>query len=54
VEPDRYLYLALPETAWIELFETRPIGQLLLEEYNQGIRLIVFDLTAEEILRWIP
>ncbi|MBI1928251.1 hypothetical protein HYR99_28900 [Candidatus Poribacteria bacterium] len=29
-----------------------PLGQLLLEDHH--VRLIVFDLQAEVILKWIP
>lgn len=50
-EPDRELYLAVPEEIFADLFE-EPIGKLLLE--NQRFRLIVFDPSREVILKWIP
>lgn len=50
-EPERRLYLAVPEETWLELFE-EPIGQLLLK--NERARLLVFDPLQEEIRRWIP
>ncbi len=50
-EPDRILYLAVPEETMVELFE-EPIGQLLLK--NNRARLIVFDPGQEVILRWLP
>jgi hypothetical protein len=50
-EPDRVLYLAVPQEILAELFE-EPIGQLLLR--NNRVRLIVFDPQQEVILQWIP
>lgn len=50
-EPDRELYLAVPEEIFADLFE-EPIGQLLIE--NQRLRLMFFDPFREVILKWIP
>lgn len=50
IEPERELYLAIPEEIFEDLFE-EPIGQLLRE--NHQVQLIVFDPTQEVILRWI-
>lgn len=50
-EPDRTLYLAIHEEVFLDIFE-EPLGQLLLEDHH--VRLIVFDLQAEVILKWIP
>jgi len=50
-EPDRELYLAVPEEIFADLFE-EPIGKLLIE--NQRLRLMVFDPFREVILKWIP
>ena len=47
-EPERVLYLAIPEEVWLELFE-EPIGHLLLK--NERARLLVFDPLQEEIRR---
>lgn len=49
-EPDRSLFLAVTEDASAVFDE--PIGQLIIAE--SSIRVIVFDLLAEEIRRWIP
>ena len=49
-EPDRELFVAMPEDKYIELFEDELIGQLLLEA--KDIRLIVFDAEAKEIRGW--
>jgi hypothetical protein len=49
-EPNRILYLAVHQEAFSDIFED-PLGKLLLEDY--GVRLIVFDLQKEEILKWI-
>jgi hypothetical protein len=50
-EPDRRLYLAVPEDTAGELFN-EPIGQLLLQ--NRRLRVFIFDSKREVILRWIP
>lgn len=49
LEPDRKLYLAIPDKAFKELFE-EPIGGVLLQD--KEISLIVFK-EGEEVLRWI-
>lgn len=49
VEPDRILYLGIPFDAY-ELFFSEPFVQSVIQEYN--IRLIVFNLTQEEIVVW--
>ncbi len=50
-DPDRELFLAVPEEIFADLFE-EPIGKLLLE--NQRFSLIVFNPFAEVIQKWIP
>ena len=50
-EPDRPLYLAIPKEIYDSLFE-EPLGRGVLAEYS--LRLTLFDLTTEEITRWIP
>jgi len=50
-EPDRQLFLAVPELAFVELFE-EPVGQLLIEE--EQLRIIVFDPQKSEIKKWVP
>ncbi len=50
IEPERELYLAIPEEIFEDLFE-EPLGQLLRE--NHHVQLIVFEPTQEVILRWI-
>jgi len=49
-DPERVLYLAVPEETMKEVFE-EPIGQLLLK--NNRAQLIVFDPNQEVILQWI-
>lgn len=51
LEPDRELHLAVHEGIYRDLF-SQPHGEELCVEEN--IRLIVFDQTTEEILKWIP
>lgn len=50
-EPDRKLFLAVPEHALHDVFE-EPIGQLLLK--NGRARLFAFSIKKEEIIRWMP
>jgi hypothetical protein len=47
---DRLLYLAVPDDAAAVFDE--PIGELVIAE--RSVRVIVFDLLAQEIKRWIP
>ncbi|KPA15218.1 XisH protein [Candidatus Magnetomorum sp. HK-1] len=49
-EPERDLYIAVPEEIFVDLFE-EPIGKLLIG--NKRFRLIVFDPLKEEIRKWI-
>jgi hypothetical protein len=50
-EPDRSLYLAVDDETYKNIFE-EAIGQKLLQTYK--LRLVVFDLAAEEFLQWLP
>lgn len=50
-EPDRLLYLAVHEEVYTDIFD-EPLGQLLIEDYQ--LRLMVFDLNEEVVLKWIP
>lgn len=49
-DPQRTLYLALPEDIYYSLFET-PFGQAARESY--GLKLIVVDDLEEVITKWI-
>jgi hypothetical protein len=51
IEPDRTLYLAIHNEAFLDIFE-QPLGNLLLEDYQ--VQLMVYDLQSEVILKWIP
>ncbi len=50
-EPERELFLAVRESVFVEVFQ-EPIGEILIRKGE--LRLVVFDKTKEEILRWIP
>lgn len=50
-EPDRILYLAVHNEVFLDIFDD-PLGELLLEDYQ--IRLIIYDVQTEVILKWIP
>ncbi|MCU0535330.1 MAG: XisH family protein [Hydrococcus sp. Prado102] len=49
-EPERILYLAVPQRIFKDLFE-EPIGKLLLK--NRRVKLIVFDEHQDTIAQWI-
>ena len=51
LEPERLLYLAVPERVYKGIF-TDPLGQLVLE--RQRLQLLIFEESQERILRWIP
>jgi hypothetical protein len=51
LEPERILYLAIPDRVYSAIFE-EPIGRILLD--NQRVRLLVFDPHTEVIVSWIP
>ena len=50
IEPDRVLYLAVPERVWGEVFNDK-FGQLILR--SQRLLLIIFDEKKARIVRWI-
>ena len=50
-EPERLLYLGVHEEIYNDIFD-EPLGQLLIEDYQ--LKLMVFDLQEEVILKWIP
>jgi hypothetical protein len=50
-QPDRKLYLAIPQEKYFDLFDENEIGNLILEDYNLSI--IVFDIANEVIVEWI-
>ena len=50
-EPDRTLYLAVPEEVRKSVFEEEA-GQILIQDGL--IRLFSFNPTQEEIIQWIP
>jgi hypothetical protein len=51
-EPERELYLAMPLSAFAELFEGEQFAQILLE--NNRLKLLVFNPHSEEIVQWLP
>ncbi len=51
VEPERTLYLAIPEAAFAEIFSER-IGQIALQ--NRIKRSFTFAPATEEIIQWNP
>lgn len=50
-QPDRRLYLAIPQEKYLDLFDENEIGSLILEDYNLSI--IVFEIENEVIVKWI-
>jgi hypothetical protein len=51
VEPDRVLYLAVSEEAYVDVFQ-EPMGELILA--NGRLKLLVFSPESEVIQRWTP
>lgn len=51
VEPERTLFLAVPEKAWNSIFSDA-LGDLVLRA--RAVRPLVLDPTQEVITRWIP
>ena len=51
LEPERMLYLAVRNEVFLDLFD-EPVGKVLLEK--ERIRLLVFDVKTETVLKWIP
>jgi XisH protein len=49
-EPDRILYLAVPKSAYSGIF-SEELGQLMIERLR--LRLIVFEVKTERIIKWI-
>ena len=49
--PNRVLYLAVPNTAIVNLFQ-QPVGQTVQQDHG-FIRLIGFDPDTERIVQWI-
>lgn len=50
-EPQRTLFLAVPEKSWRTIFSDA-LGELVLRA--RAVRLVVIDPTTEVITRWIP
>lgn len=51
IDPDRKVYLAIPEKAYQELF-TEAIGELVISDLP--LRLVVIDMKNAEVKKWIP
>ena len=51
IEPERIVYLAIPDKAYRELF-TEPIGELVISDLP--LQLLVIDVEQVEVKRWIP
>jgi XisH protein len=49
-EPERALYLAVPESAWRLIFADS-LGEILIDD--DVLRVVTFDPVKEEIIRWI-
>lgn len=56
LEPNRRLYLAIPQSVYEDLFADREVGTLLMEDGREAnaLQLIVFSTVTEEIVQWIP
>lgn len=50
-EPERILYLAVPEASDNDIFN-EPLGRIYIEQ--MGLRVFAFDPVLEEITKWRP
>lgn len=50
VEPERTLYLAIPDETYNSLFQTRFVQQIIQDYY---LKLIIYQSTHERITQWI-
>jgi hypothetical protein len=50
-DPDRSLYLAVSESTWQLVFKDA-LGEILIDDHV--LRVVTFDPTKQEIVRWIP
>ncbi len=50
-EPDRSLYLAVPDAVWALVFAAS-LGEILIDD--KVLRVLTFDPAKEAITRWIP
>jgi len=50
VEPDRDIYLAIPQSAYVGIFQER-LGQLMIEK--KELKIIVFEPEGEVLTTWI-
>ncbi|MEZ2229965.1 MAG: XisH family protein [Microcoleus sp.] len=51
VDPERQVYLAIPDTIYYDLF-SEPIGELVIAEIP--LKLVIIDLKKTEVKQWIP
>lgn len=51
IEPERTVYLAVPDKAYRELF-SEPIGELVINDLP--LQLLVIDVEQVEVKKWIP
>lgn len=51
LQPERILYLAIPEPAFERLFDRDRVGAVLLQD--EQINIIVFNSVQEEIVEWV-
>ncbi|MEG4803916.1 XisH family protein [Microcoleus sp. ARI1-B5] len=51
VDPERHVYLAIPDSTYYSLF-SEPIGELVIAELP--LKLLIVDLQKTEVKQWIP
>ncbi len=51
IDPERKLYFAITDTTFNGIF-SEPIGELVIRELP--LRLLIVDVKAIEVKRWIP
>jgi hypothetical protein len=51
-EPDRLLFLAVPQAVLINLFQNRELGKAFVAD--EGGRIVGYNVELEEIVQWLP
>jgi hypothetical protein len=51
-DPDRILYLAVPQSVVVNLFQGHELWQAFLTE--ESVRILGYDAVKEEIIQWLP
>jgi len=51
IQPNRFLFLAIPKAAFDALFDEDQVGEVLLQD--EQIRVLIYEPETKEIIRWL-